>query len=164
MEAPAPGRDPDEALALAQTAELALAGARRIVEPDDLAAACAARGLPHPRWFRAMGALRDQGLVQLRTGSGDHVQLLALTDGGLLAHLGATRADLAEAVARTWRAAQEAAPGQAVALPEVVREPPLLVEVLLEQWARAGRLVYAKAPGGRFRIHRVDSGDAPAPG
>jgi hypothetical protein len=42
-----------------------------------------------------------------------------------------------------------------VPLAAQVGEPPLLVECLLDAMVNQRRLVYSKAPGRRFRVHRV---------
>jgi hypothetical protein len=141
-------------------ARLALAGGRRIVEPAVVAVACEGAGLPVDRWLPDLLALHDRGLVQARTSDGGHLLLLAVTDAGLLDHLARTRPDLDDVRARLWAAVVAAPPGAAVALQDGVGEPPLLVEVLLDDWVRRRRLIYAKATGRRFRVHRVLPGTA----
>lgn len=43
---------------------------------------------------------------------------------------------------------------------EEIGEPPLLVEWLLDRWVTQRRIVYSKAPGRRFGIHRLLPGAA----
>jgi hypothetical protein len=65
------------------------------------------------------------------------------------------RAAIWPADERLAEAATSAAGQGPVPLADQLGEPALLVEVLLEQWAHERRVVYSKAPGRRFRIHKI---------
>lgn len=143
-----------EAVTLTALCGLALATGRRLVEPADLQGACVAAGLAQPAWFESLLALRDRGLAQVAAGS-DQVVLVAATGAGILAYLDGSRPDLDDLKEKVWAAAVAAPAGQAVALHEQVGEPALLVEALLDLWVTERRLVYSRAVGGRFRIHRA---------
>ncbi|MFN2506550.1 MAG: hypothetical protein ABR540_20465, partial [Acidimicrobiales bacterium] len=76
-----------------------------------------------------------------------------------------TRPDLPDVLDRLRAEARRAEPNAAVPLAEAVGEPPLLVECLLDAWVAERQIVYSKAPGRCFRIHRVQFGPAmPSPG
>ncbi|MGH9225334.1 MAG: hypothetical protein ACRD2W_16480 [Acidimicrobiales bacterium] len=153
MSAPDTGAEPDVVLSLA--VELALSTGTRMVEPPAIEAAAAAEGIGHDRLFAALVELRGRELVQLATAEPSQVVLLAVTNAGLRAHLRATRQDLADIEQRLARAAAAAAGQGAVSLAEEVGEAPLLVECLLDDLVSKRRLIYSKAPGRRFRIHRL---------
>jgi len=147
------GADADEVLAA--VAAIALATGTRMVEPAAAERAAAARGVGHDRWFAAAVDLKGRDLIALQTAEPSHVVLLAVTNAGLQRHLAATCTDLAD-VRRRVEAAAVAAAGQgAVDLADALGEPPLLVECLLDHLVNRRRLVYSKAPGRRFRIHKV---------
>lgn len=148
--------------ALAEVVRLALGTGRRIVDPVAVEAACADRGVGHDQWFAAMAALAEGGLVRMRTAPPSQVVLLSVLDAGLLAYLTGAGVDLADVERRLWHAVVAAPPREAVALHDLVAEPALLVETLLDRWVLERRVVYSKAPGRRFRIHRVLT--PPAPG
>ena len=148
--------DPDIVLAVA--AELALATGTRMVEPAALAAEAAARGLDHDRLFEAAAGLRDRQLIQLATAEPSQIVLVALTNAGLLHHLAVTRPDLPAVEPRVIAAATAAAGQGPQPLADQLGEPSLLVECLLDGLVSERRLVYSKAPGRRFRIHRVLDG------
>ncbi|MCA1675335.1 MAG: hypothetical protein LC799_25155 [Actinobacteria bacterium] len=137
---------------LAQAAELALHTGRRIVDPDAVEAAC---DLDHDTWFAAILALWKAGLLELSVPEPTQVALLAITNPGILHHVQTARPDLETVLDRLRTAAVRAEPNAAVPLAEWVGEPPLLVECLLDVWVAERQIVYSKAPGRRFRIHRV---------
>lgn len=142
---------------LAAAAELALSGGTRMVEPGVLEAACAGRGLDHERCFTALVALRDAGMLQLAASPTTQVVLVALTDGGVLRYAETARPDMQDVRERIGSAAAGAVGQGAVDLAAEVGEPPLLVECILDQWVREGQVVYSRATGRRFRIHRFRS-------
>lgn len=152
-----PDEDADTATVLHVAAELALARGVRMLEPAATELAAAERGVDHDRWFAAAVELKRQDLIALQTAEPSHVVLLAITNAGLQRHLKATRPDLPAVRRRVAQAAAAAAGLPAVALDEQVGEPPLLVECLLDHLVNQHRLTYSKAPGRRFRIHRVFS-------
>lgn len=154
MTAVGPDTSPADAV-LAVVMELALATGRRIVDPLDAEAACAGAGIGHDQWFAAVAELRAQGLVALQTAPPSQVVLLAATTAGIFRHLRATRPDLEAVRRRLADLVSEVERNRAVALADMLGEPPLLVECLLDIWVTQRRLVYSAAPGRRFRIHRV---------
>jgi hypothetical protein len=88
------------------------------------------------------------------------VVLLAITNAGLEAHIDDARPDLASVEAQLAAAVRTAEGAGPVSLAEELGEPALLVECLLDRWVSERRIVYSKAPGRRFRIHRVLPGPA----
>lgn len=156
--APDSGADPlgpTEAAVLGEAVTIALATGRRIVDPGPLQEACAARGIDHDAWYAAMEALAAMRLLRMRTMPPSQVQLLSTLDAGVFHHLAATRPEMPQVEAAVWRAVTDAPLAEAVALHEHVGEPALLVEMLLDRWVMERRVVYSKAPGRRFRIHRL---------
>ena len=145
---------------LAEAAKLALASGVRMVDPGAHELACAEVGVGHDEWFAALGRLRAEGLIQLATGEGSSVSLIALTNAGLLRHLAASRPDLGDLDRRLAAAAAEAVGVGPVDLAGNVGEPALLVECLLDRWVIERRVVYSAAPGRRFRIHKLLPGTA----
>jgi hypothetical protein len=153
--APIPQDPGPEDHVLAVVVERALETGRRILDPLAAEAACAERGVDHDAWFAAVGALRRRGVVALQTAPPSQVVLLAATNSGVLAHARSTRPDLGAVVDRLGEAVRAVPTNHAVGLAEMVGEPALLVECLLDSWVTEGRIVYSLAPGRRFRIHRV---------
>ena len=147
---------PSEPIVLAEVVDLALRTGRRIVDPVTAEAGCLERGVSHDEWFAAAISLESLGLVALQTAPPSQVVLLAATNPGILRHLQATGFDLERAKERLARAVCAAEPNQPFPLAEAVDQPALLVECLLEGWVDERLLVFSKAPGRRFRIHRVD--------
>ncbi len=152
--------EPD--LVLAEAAALALATGTRMVDPRAHELACAEAGVGHEQWYAALGALRAADLIALQTFEPSGVLLLAVTNAGLHRHLRATRHDLGAIKRRLAAAVIDAAGRGATPLADVVGEPALLVECLLDQWVGQRKVVYSKAPGRRFRVHKL--GPAPLPG
>ena len=143
------------ATVLAVVVDLALVTGRRIVDPVVAERACLTAGVGHDAWFAAVADLRRRGRVALQTAPPSQVVLLAATTSGILAHVGATRADLDAVRQRLAQRVREAEPNRAFPLAELMGEPPLLVECLLDTWVNERRLVYSSAPDRTFRIHRV---------
>ena len=146
-----------EGVTLAAAASCALARGTRMLEPAEVEAACAAQGVGHHDYVSALRALKQHGLVALQVVEPSAVVLLAVTNDGLQRHVEATRPDLADVERRLWDAV-EAALEQGrgpTPLAEQVGEPALLVEWVLDRWVSERRLVYSKAPGRRFRVHKV---------
>ncbi|HVM15508.1 MAG TPA: hypothetical protein VM287_14430 [Egibacteraceae bacterium] len=140
---------------LALAVELALARGTRMVEPVALEEAAAADGIDHDGCVALLRALRDGGLLQLALSPSRQVVLVALTDAGVLRWAEEARPDLVGVRSRLAAAAAAAVGQGPVDLAATVGEPPLLVECVLDQWVRERRVVYSKAPGRRFRVHRV---------
>lgn len=136
-------------------AELALARGTRMVEPWSLEDACRADGIGHVEVLSALMAANAEGLVQLAVARSTQIVLVALTDAGVLRHAESSRPDMEAVRDRIATAARGAVGRGAVDLAAEVGEPSLLVECVLDQWVRERRVVYSKAPGRRFRIHRV---------
>ena len=162
--ATASGNTADAETVLGAAAELALATGTRMVEPAAIERAAADRHIAHERLFAGLVELRGHGLVQLAAAEPSQIVLVAMTDAGLRRHLEATRPDLAEVEARLATAATGAAGQGPVPLADELGEPPLLVELLLDAMVNQRRLVYSKAPGRRFRIHRVTASAPPRRG
>ena len=139
---------------LAIAAELALAGGTRMVDPPALEERCGAAGIDHVACLSALLDLNGKGLLQLATARSSQIVLVALTDAGVLRHAEEVRPDFDEVRARVATAARAAVGRGAVDLATEVGEPALLVECLLDRWVRERKVVYSKAPGRRFRIHR----------
>lgn len=136
-------------------AALALATGTHMLDPPVLEEGCAARGIDHDGWFAALVDLRRRDLIALQTAEPSFVVLAAMTNAGLQRHLRRTRPDL-DQVKRRLAAVVVKAEGQGLTdLAQAVSEPALLVECVLDRWVNDGRLVYSKAPGRRFRIHRL---------
>lgn len=147
---------PVDAIVLAEVVERALNTGRRIVDPLQAEAACLPRGVSHDDWFAAVATLKGQGLVALQTAPPSQVVLLAATNAGILRHLEVAGFDLERAKERLARAVRAAEPNCPEALADVVGQPALLVECLLDAWVDERLVVYSPAPGRRFRIHRVN--------
>lgn len=147
---------------LAEAARIALGTGTRMVDPRAHELACADAGIGHDDWFAALRALRAEHLVALQTFEPSNVLLLAVTNAGLQRHLRASRPDLSAVRARLAAAVVEAMGIGPVALADIVGEPPLLVECVLDGWVNQRRVVYSKAPGRRFRVHKL--GPEPLPG
>ncbi|MFP5318941.1 MAG: hypothetical protein ACLGI2_11700 [Acidimicrobiia bacterium] len=141
---------------LAVAADLALATGTRMVEPAALEAGCARRGIDHDDCYAALVRLREDGLLQLAASPSTQIVLVALTDAGVLRYAAEVRPDMDQVRAQIASAAAAAVGRGAVDLAAEVGEPPLLVECVLDQWVRERRVVYSKAPGRRFRIHRFE--------
>lgn len=150
-----PDLDPTDAAVLAEAAALALATGRRIVDAAPLEAACLARGIGHDGWFASMERLMGQGLLRMRTSPPSAVQLISVSERGLIAHLEASRPDLGAVEERLWAVVKDAPAREPLAFHEMLGEPALLVETLLDRWVSRRRVVYSKAPGRRFRIYRI---------
>lgn len=140
---------------LTVAAELALAQGTRIVDPFELESRCEAVGIDHVALVSALLELNGQGLLQLALARTSQIVLVALTDVGVLRYAEEARADVEDVRRRIADAARRAAGHGAVDLAAEVGEPALLVECVLDQWVRERRVVYSKAPGRRFRIHRI---------
>jgi hypothetical protein len=126
-----------------------------MIDPLALEVACGRKGVDQDAVFAGLLDLRRRGLVQLQAAEPSVVVLLAITDRGVLDHLERSGCDLASRRERLAEAATSAAGQGPVPLADQLGEPALLVEVLLEQWAHERRVVYSKAPGRRFRIHKI---------
>lgn len=133
----------------------ALARGTRMLEPHEVAAACAAQGVDHHVYVSALRALKQDDLVALQVAEPSTIVLLAVTNKGLGRHLRTTRPDLPDVARRLWQVVADAAGQGPQPLDEQVGEPALLVEWLLDRWVNERRLLYSKAPGRRFRIHRL---------
>ena len=124
-----------------------------MVEPLELEEAC---GLDHDGCIAALVALRDAGSLQLALSPSSQIVLVAMTDAGVLRYSEEARADF-DAVRRRVAEAAAAAVGRGgVDLAVQVDEPALLVECVLDQLVRERRVVYSKAPGRKFRVHRFE--------
>jgi hypothetical protein len=140
---------------LTAAGELALRRGTRMLEPAEVEAACAAAGVGHDAFVSAVQALKRDELIAVQIAEPSVVVLAAITDKGLARHLRATRPDLAEFERRLWDKVEQAVEQGPTPLAEEVGEPALLVEWMLDRWVTERRLVYSKAPGRRFRIHKV---------
>ena len=139
---------------LAVAAELALARGTRMVEPWALEERCLAQGVDYLSLVSALIGLNGERLLQLALAPSSQIVLVALTDAGILRYADQARPDLENVRERIASAASAAVGEGPVDLATEVGEPPLLVECILDQWVRERRVVYSKAPGRRFRIHR----------
>ncbi|MDQ3980994.1 MAG: hypothetical protein M3314_15845 [Actinomycetota bacterium] len=146
----------EELVVLGEVVERALASGRRIVDPIAAEAGCLERGVGHDQWFSAVAALGARGLIASQTATPSQVVLLAATNQGILRHLDWSDFDLDGARERLVSALRAAELNRPLPLADVIGQPPLLVECLLDEWVTQRRVRYSPAPGRRFRIHWVD--------
>ena len=147
------------ALVLGLGGAQALAAGHTLLDPLTLEDAARGRGLTHNDLFEALQTLVHAGLVDMRFVKPSLVTLLRLTPAGVRGHLAATRPDLADVRSRVLAALREGAVGwqggAPVDLAAAVGEQFLVVEVVMEDLRREGRVVFSPAPGRRLRVHRL---------
>lgn len=147
------------AMVLQRAGEQALASGHTFLDHEALEGACRADGLGHDEVFASLRSLAGAALVEMHFVEPSRITLLRLTDGGIRYYLAEARPELAEV--RRWlvdalrRGGVSWRGGEAVDLAASVKEPPLLVEVIMEDLQREGRVIFSRATGGRIRIHRL---------
>lgn len=150
---------PDAATVLRRAGVQAVAAGRTFLDHDALGRACDDDGLGHEEVFAALLELEERGLVNMHFVEPSGITLLRLTDRGIRSYLADTRPDLDDVRARMLTALQDEAVrwqgGEAVDLAGALGEPPLVVEVLMEDLRQDGGVVFSKAFGGRLRVHRL---------
>ncbi len=155
----APAGESAVALVHRLAGEQALARGHRLLDPRALEAACACEGLSQDGLLEAAKALAEQRIMNVRTFGPSLINLLRLTEDGFRQHLVATRSDIDVVRGRLLDALREEAAqerlGEAFDMAGALAEPPLLVEVLLDELRDRGEVVFTPIPGGRVRIHRV---------
>jgi hypothetical protein len=149
----------DAAAVLRRAGEQAVAAGRTFLDHDALERSCGVDGLDHDEVFAALQELADTGLVNMHFVEPSRITLLRLSDRGIRSYLTDVRPDLDDVRARMLAALRdETVPwqdGRAVDLAGALGEPPLVVEVLMEDLRRDGGVVFSKAFGGRLRVHRL---------
>lgn len=158
--APGPALTAPSTTVLQRAGEQALASGHSFLDHEALEHRCRADALGHDELFASLRSLERAGLVDMHFVQPSRVTLLRLTDRGIRRYLAATRPDLAEvrrrllAVLAAWVGSDRA--GAAVDMARAVEEPILVVEVLMEDLQREGRLIFSRAIGGRVRVHRFE--------
>ncbi len=147
---------------LVAAGDQALAAGHLLLDHVALEARCAGMGLGPDDFFTALVELRDGGAVNLRHVEPSRVALLQLTPAGLGRCLAMTRPDLDDVRDRLLQAVTKVTPNTSTPLAAALGESPLLVEFLLDEMAREGRVVASRIGRGLFRVHRVGPGAAPA--
>ena len=132
-----------------------------MVDPGAHELLCAEAGVGRDDWLAGLHQLRADGLIQLAAGEPGMVSLISVNNATLLDYLQASQPDLPGVERRLGKAVMAAAGQGPVDLAAAVDEPPLLVECLLDTWVSQRSLVYSKAPGRRFRVHRATLPDLP---
>ena len=140
--------------------EQALTTGRSFLDHGSLERACLAGGLAHDDVFTGLRALVAARLADMHFVPPSRVTLLRLTDGAIRRCLADARPDLADVRRRVVAALGDGSldwkGGEPVDLAGAVAEPPLLVEVVMEDLRDEGRVVFSRATGGRLRVHRLD--------
>lgn len=149
---------------LAEVAGAAVAAGTRMVDHVAAQEACRRRGIAHDHFVAALVELKAADMVGLQLSPAGAVVLLAVSNTGLQHHLMATQADLGELRRRVEGAAGAAVGAGPVRLQDQLGEPALVVECLLDSLVNRRRLVYSKAPGRRFLVHRVHRDGPGSPG
>ena len=157
------GAAPAAGTVLALAGRLALERGHRLLDARVLEERCAQEGVVHDLFVAAVRELADERLVNAHFFGLSQITLLRLTDEGVRHHLAATRPDLEEARRRVVDAARvELSAGrrdEPVDLASASGEPPLLVELVLEELRDLGLAVFSRAPRGKVRVHRLGAPD-----
>jgi hypothetical protein len=154
-----PGTGSPAATVLRRAGQQAVAAGRTFLDHQALERACLDEGIDHDGFFASLLALRDARLVDLHFVEPSRVTLLRLTDDGIRSHLAGAGPDVGDVCRRVVAALRDEAVswrgGAPVDLAAAVGEPPLVVEVAMEDLRREGAVVFSRAFGGRLRVHRL---------
>lgn len=148
----------DARRALDRAGRQAVASGHTFLDHEALERTCHADGLASDALFRSLQVLQRDRLVDMHFVEPSRITLLRLTDRGIRRYLAETYGDLADIRYRLLEVLADSAPagqgGEAVDVAGAVGQPALVVEVLMEDLQQEGRLVFNRAIGGRFRVHR----------